>query len=87
MCSKNVRRALAMTVAGALLALVPAAASAQSAPAPLLNAGKPGANTVPFSGKVKGKAMKRGTYRVTAVAVSPSGVKSASVSAGFKVTR
>ena len=53
----------------------------------LTHAGKPGANTVPFSGKVKGKAMKRGTYRVTAVAVSPSGVKSASVSAAFKVTR
>ncbi len=53
----------------------------------LTHAGKAGPNTAPFSGKPNGRAMKRGSYRLTAVAVTPSGARSASVSTTFKVTK
>jgi hypothetical protein len=53
----------------------------------LTHAGKAGANTVPFSGKPGGKALKPGSYRLTAVAVATTGAKSAPVTAKFTVTR
>ena len=53
----------------------------------LTHAGKPGQNTVPFSGKPGGRALKPGTYRLTAVAEATNGAKSATVTATFKVTR
>jgi hypothetical protein len=53
----------------------------------LTHAGKPGQNTVPFSGKPGGKALKPGSYRLSAVAEATNGAKSATVTKTFKVTR
>jgi hypothetical protein len=38
--------------------------------------GKAGANTTPFTGRFKGKALKRGRYRATIVATDVQGAKS-----------
>jgi PKD repeat protein len=53
---------------------------------PPLNAkGKAGKNKLKFSGRLKGKALKPGSYRVTAVATDSSGGRSAPRSVSFHV--
>ena len=48
-------------------------------------AGKAGGNTTKFSGRLKGKPLSPGPYRVTAVATDPAGGRSAPRSAAFRV--
>jgi hypothetical protein len=52
---------------------------------PLSAKGKAGKNKLPFSGKLKGKALKPGSYRATAVATDSSGGRSAPRSVSFRV--
>jgi hypothetical protein len=44
-----------------------------------------GINSIKFGGKVSGKKLSAGSYRVTAVATTPAGEKSSAISAAFKV--
>ena len=53
----------------------------------LTRAGVAGANTLRFAGKLAGRALKPGKYRVTAVAIGATGARSGPVTAQFTVTK
>jgi NHL repeat/RTX calcium-binding nonapeptide repeat (4 copies) len=53
----------------------------------LTRAGVAGANTLRFAGKLAGRALKPGKYRVTAVATGATGARSGPVTAQFTVTK
>jgi hypothetical protein len=53
----------------------------------LTQAGVAGANTLRFAGKLAGRALKPGKYRVTAVATGATGARSAPAIAQFTVTK
>jgi hypothetical protein len=51
----------------------------------LIRTGKPGANSIRFSGRIGAKALKRGGYRAVIMATDAAGNRSAPKSAGFRV--
>jgi hypothetical protein len=50
-------------------------------------AGRAGANSTRFSGKVRGRRLPAGRYRVTAVATDPAGGRSLARTAAFRIVR
>jgi hypothetical protein len=52
----------------------------------LFRKGKSGKNSVPYSGRVKGKALKVGKYKAVFTATAEGG-KSRSASVGFRIVR
>jgi hypothetical protein len=50
-------------------------------------AGRAGANSTRFSGKVRGRRLPAGRYRVTAMATDPAGGRSLSRKAAFRIVR
>ena len=50
-------------------------------------AGRAGANSTRFSGKVRGRRLPAGRYRVTAVATDPAGGRSLARKAAFRIVR
>jgi hypothetical protein len=49
--------------------------------------GKAGTNRLRFSGRVKRRALKRGSYRLLAVAVDAAGNRSTQLSRAFRIMR
>jgi hypothetical protein len=49
--------------------------------------GKSGANSVPFKGRVSGRPLAAGSYRLTLAAVDPAGNRSKQVTTSFKIVR
>ena len=79
---------LRFTLAGpAKLTLVVTRASGRAVKGSIRSAGKPGANTLRFKGRIRGHTLRPGRYRLTITARAMAGGASAKATTAFRIVR